>query len=278
MIFQPLCEIEGNLFLFFTVLGVFFFLYAGLHDVAFDFFTWIRESVEDQITARVGGPAYFGWPVRDCSSHFYCDDLSFAHAQGDGLSVLQLLRGRCVRWLTNLIGLGSRSCQSLRMTGSESLKAGESAAEKGASELVDARMGAKKALVCSLTGKVMMDPVVAADGYSYERAEMESYLRHCSVSPVTGRPLAFTCLFPNNQLRNVLQAWHKEQANLPGRAERGAAEVVEPESAWARAALDELRCPITMSLMKDSVLTCDGHRCVGFVVTKAKHEAALHCG
>ena len=216
----------------------------------------MKESAEDQITARVGGPAYFGWPVRGCSARFYCDDLSFAHAQGDGLSVLQLLRGRCLRWLSGFCGFGSQSSFPI----SKRVKDVDSRACSGGVAQPDA-VGGKNGeevhdgtkppspLYCSLTRKVMTDPVVAADGFSYERAEMESYLKHYSVSPVTGRPLAFTRLFPNNQLRNVIQAWHRDA----GHAGAGAG--------WTKAALDELRCPITMSLMKDAVMTCDGHRC-----------------
>jgi hypothetical protein len=243
-----------------TVLGIFFFLYAGLHDVAFDFLTWIRESVEDQMTARVGGPEYFGWPIRGCSSSFYSDDLSFAHAQGDGLSMLQLLRGRFLRWLARCLGLWVRSSfdppQRPRVT------------ESQASDVKDVQVGTKNdqfqysdysgevstaPLRCSLTRRIMSDPVVSADGHSYERKEIENYLRHHCVSPLTGRQLAFTQLFPNNQLRNVIQAWTRDVEQHESSNESSG-------QCWKKAALDELRCPITMSMMKDAVLTCDGHR------------------
>jgi hypothetical protein len=242
-----------------TVLGVFFFLYAGLHDVTFDFLTWIRESAEDQITARVGGPAYFGWPVRGCSSRFYSDDLSFAHAQGAGLSILQLLRGRCLRWLSSVFGFGLHSSIPIthRTKGLDhGVTLGAATADVDSSKQVDQGSDAAEPpgpLHCSLTRKLMTEPVVAADGFSYEKVDMESYLKHYSVSPVTGRPLAFTRLFPNNQLRNVIQAWHREGFQPGG------------SSGWSKAALDELRCPITMSLMKDAVMTCDGHRCASLV-------------
>ena len=51
-----------------------------------------------------------------------------------------------------------------------------------------------------------MDPVVAADGESYERAAMEAWLAdHGAVSPVTGAPLENTDLVPNHSLRNIMQ-------------------------------------------------------------------------
>jgi hypothetical protein len=259
------------------VLGVFFFLYAGLHDVTFDFVTWIRESVEDQITARVGGPAYFGWPVRGCSSRFYCDDLSFAHAQGDGLSVVQLLRGRTVRWLASLLALSTQPsawpgppASSSLPTASSSPEAGSPSTSSGINRTpgdggrdaahgdgAEAGMDATTAaLRCSLTRRVMADPVVAADGYSYERAEIEKYLEQHSVSPVTGRALGFARVFPNNQLRNVIRAWHRDREAAAGPG----APAAEHEGGWRQAALDEVRCAITMSPMRDAVMTCDGHR------------------
>jgi hypothetical protein len=248
------------------VLGVFFFLYAGLHDVTFDFLTWIRESAEDQITARVGGPAYFGWPVRGCSSRFYSDDLSFAHAQGSGLSVVQLLRGRTVRWLAGLVDLsGGPSASTSLLAASCSTATGSGGGSsnyerqddggRDAGHVAEAGMDATTgwqgrdgtdattaALRCSLTRRVMTDPVVAADGYSYERAEIEKYLAQHSVSPMTGRPLAFGRLFPNNQLRNVIRAWQRDAG--------GAAGAGEQDGSWRQAALDEVRWRMTMRAMR----------------------------
>ncbi len=68
-------------------------------DVTLDLITYVKEVVEDEITSRVGGPAYFGWPVKGRGHVTYDDDLSFAHAQGDGLSTIVLLRGRVLRYL-----------------------------------------------------------------------------------------------------------------------------------------------------------------------------------
>ncbi len=65
--------------------------------------TYVKEMVEDEISSRVGGPAYFGWPVKGKGHVTYDDDLSFAHAQGDGLSTIVLLRGRVLRYLAGVL-------------------------------------------------------------------------------------------------------------------------------------------------------------------------------
>lgn len=65
-------------------------------------------------------------------------------------------------------------------------------------------------LLCPITHEVMMEPVVTADGHSYERTAIEQWLRHSTLSPLTGERLAHTSLVPNmalrSQIRSMLQA------------------------------------------------------------------------
>lgn len=52
---------------------------------------------------------------------------------------------------------------------------------------------------------VLVDAVVAADGESYERGPMETWLQEQgAVSPATGAPLLHTQLVPNHALRRIL--------------------------------------------------------------------------
>jgi hypothetical protein len=67
--------------------------------------------------------------------------------------------------------------------------------------------------VCPLTGQVMGDPVMAADGHTYERAAISDWLRLRDVSPVTGQPLSSAVLQPNYSLRQAIGA---EIAKLQG--------------------------------------------------------------
>ena len=50
----------------------------------------------------------------------------------------------------------------------------------------------------------MVDCVIAADGFSYEREAIASWLQHSSVSPTTGQPLQHRRLVPNVLLRNAI--------------------------------------------------------------------------
>ena len=58
----------------------------------------------------------------------------------------------------------------------------------------------------------MSDPVFAADGHSYERKEIERYLKDNERSPITKMPLAHKNLTPNHQLRGQIQSWLEAQS------------------------------------------------------------------
>lgn len=57
---------------------------------------------------------------------------------------------------------------------------------------------------CPILLAPMVDPVVAADGHSYERAAIVRWLKVKPVSPVTGAKLVHVCVVPNHALRNVI--------------------------------------------------------------------------
>ena len=60
---------------------------------------------------------------------------------------------------------------------------------------------------CPITLEVMEDPVVAADGRTYERAVITKWLETNSRSPATNLPLSSTNLIPNIQLRNLIAVY-----------------------------------------------------------------------
>ena len=59
----------------------------------------------------------------------------------------------------------------------------------------------------------MTDCVIAADGYSYERAAITSWLQGSNHSPVTGEGLPNKCLICNINLRAVISS-HADQQNM----------------------------------------------------------------
>lgn len=63
--------------------------------------------------------------------------------------------------------------------------------------------------LCPITYEVMKDPVVAADGYSYERRAIERYFRGPgnARSPMTGLPLPNKTVVPNQALKIMINDW-----------------------------------------------------------------------
>jgi serine/threonine protein kinase len=63
---------------------------------------------------------------------------------------------------------------------------------------------------CSITGKVMSDPVVCVDGHSYERAAIQAWFDSGNkTSPLTNGNLLNLCLIPNNHLRSAIEEFRR---------------------------------------------------------------------
>ncbi|CAF99784.1 unnamed protein product, partial [Tetraodon nigroviridis] len=62
--------------------------------------------------------------------------------------------------------------------------------------------------LCPITRELMRDPVIASDGYSYEREAMESWIQTKNrSSPMTNLPLVTTLLTPNHTLKMAIGRW-----------------------------------------------------------------------
>lgn len=62
--------------------------------------------------------------------------------------------------------------------------------------------------ICPILKEVMSDPCVAADGYSYDRKAIESWLEENGKSPVTNLPLPHNNLIPNYTLLSAIMEWN----------------------------------------------------------------------
>ena len=61
--------------------------------------------------------------------------------------------------------------------------------------------------LCPITHELMVDPVVTADGQSYERAAIEQWLKHSTLSPLTNEPLVHLAVTPNMALKRLICEW-----------------------------------------------------------------------
>ena len=65
---------------------------------------------------------------------------------------------------------------------------------------------------CPISLDLMQDPVLAADGHSYDRVQIESWFRTSHVSPNTRLRLNTLALYPNIELRNRINSWLSERS------------------------------------------------------------------
>jgi hypothetical protein len=64
-------------------------------------------------------------------------------------------------------------------------------------------------LALSHLPQLMMDPVIAQDGFTYERKAIEMWFRNGNdSSPMTNEPLPSLLLIPNNNLKSQVASWN----------------------------------------------------------------------
>lgn len=61
--------------------------------------------------------------------------------------------------------------------------------------------------VCPILGTLMADPVVAADGHTYERSAISEWYKSSDMSPLTGLPVESRALIPNHALRKTIDEY-----------------------------------------------------------------------
>jgi hypothetical protein len=60
---------------------------------------------------------------------------------------------------------------------------------------------------CAITHDVMVDPVIASDGHTYERTAIESWIKKTAKSPMTQEPLTSRRLTPNHFVKALIHAY-----------------------------------------------------------------------
>jgi hypothetical protein len=61
--------------------------------------------------------------------------------------------------------------------------------------------------MCPIGREVMLDPVIYADGHSYERSNIERWFEKNITSPLTGVAIPNKIVVSNHALRNLIREW-----------------------------------------------------------------------
>ena len=70
------------------------------------------------------------------------------------------------------------------------------------------------AFICPISLEIMEDPVICADGMTYERKEISNWLEHHNTSPKTNEPLSDLTLIPNNAIKSVIDNYQKVHVTI----------------------------------------------------------------
>lgn len=90
--------------------------------------------------------------------------------------------------------------------------AAKQAAEEHAKEIL--QRVPRDELVCPITQELFEHPVVACDGFTYERAAIEKHFQRRRVSPKTNLPIESTAIIHNHTVHSLVADWVEEQASL----------------------------------------------------------------
>lgn len=71
-----------------------------------------------------------------------------------------------------------------------------------------------QSFLCPITCEIMVDPVMDADGNTYERWAITRWLEKSQQSPITRMPIASRMLVPNRALKAIIDDWRKKN-NVP---------------------------------------------------------------
>lgn len=73
--------------------------------------------------------------------------------------------------------------------------------------------GMPASFLCPIQGEVFTEPVLAGDGYTYERAAITRWIKINGLSPITGAALDVDFLQPNRALKDAITEWESAIAS-----------------------------------------------------------------
>lgn len=88
-------------------------------------------------------------------------------------------------------------------------------------------MSAPSEYICPIAQEIMVDPVIGADGFTYEREAITTWLTKDPTSPQTRQPMPLSSLIPNWALKHLIEEYMKTRAGQPVATKAAAAVPVQ---------------------------------------------------
>lgn len=67
-----------------------------------------------------------------------------------------------------------------------------------------------ESFICPISGEIMKDPVITPTGVSYEKANIEAWLKKKEVDPLSKKRLTVNDLIPNRSLKEAIEEFMKK--------------------------------------------------------------------
>lgn len=103
--------------------------------------------------------------------------------------------------------------RNVELSLAEEAQSAENEKEKGKEKEKDKDQEPPEEFLCPITNDVMIDPVVASDGHTYERRAIEEWIQKKATSPIAGTPLQSTVVYPNYSLKSRISEWQQSRAS-----------------------------------------------------------------
>ena len=71
----------------------------------------------------------------------------------------------------------------------------------------------RKSLTCPISFNIFINPVIASDGHTYERRDIELWISKSNKSPMTGKILESYDLYPNYLAKSIIKNCKKVYKN-----------------------------------------------------------------
>ena len=122
------------------------------------------------------------------------------------------------------------------------------------------------AFLCTL----MDDPVVASDGFTYNREEIQNWFKHHDTSPLTNEPFEHKILIPNIDKRKQIIAWHEKHGlPVPSFAAPAKAQASSSSAEAAQVSKPAALCGFSKQPLQVFCITCDKAICVSCAIDPA---------
>ena len=142
-----------------------------------------------------------------CTSQFYSNMKDYIRYLVIDMRVDTSIKNKDGRSVIDIIE--DRTCDSLTTVIRSSINQVEASVAATAARVADDVLkNVKNELLCPITQSIMTDPVIATDGYTYERSAIERWIAKKNTSPITNLILLNKTLIPNRAIKCVIQAYN----------------------------------------------------------------------